>query len=193
MWLSNYQSFWAHRKPGPSPLGHHRLWPLDATESGSCFREGWVLPALFWELGGVLGSLHPHSHPHQPPRGAQQRQPLKLGIHGPCLWEAGVTVCLQRLKKQTWERTDEPQQVAELGSELLPVQRTSLMAQRVKRLSAMQETQVQSLGREDPLEKGMAPHSSTTAWKIPWMEEPGRLQSMESQRVGLSDFTFCVP
>ena len=80
-----------------------------------------------------------------------------------------------------------------LGSELLPVQRTSLMAQRVKRLSAMQETQVQSLGREDPLEKGMAPHSSTTTWKIPWMEEPGRLQSMESQRVGLSDFTFCVP
>ena len=142
MWLSNYQSFWAHRKPGPSPLGHHRLWPLDATESGSCFREGWVLPALFWELGGVLGSLHPHSHPHQPPRGAQQRQPLKLGIHGPCLWEAGVTVCLQRLKKQTWERTDEPQQVAELGSELLPVQRTSLVVQSVKNLPAVQETWV---------------------------------------------------
>ena len=102
MWFSNYQSFWAHRKPGPSPLSHHLLWPLDATESGSCFREGWVLPALFWELGGVLGSLHPHSHPHQPPRGAQERRPLKLGIHGPFLWEARVTVCLQRLKKQTW-------------------------------------------------------------------------------------------
>ena len=45
-------------------------------------------------------------------------------------------------------------------------------------------TQVRSLGREDPLEKAMATHSSTLAWKIPWMEEPGRLQSMGSQRVG---------
>ena len=57
------------------------------------------------------------------------------------------------------------------------------MAQRVKHLSAMQETQVQSLGREDPLEKEMATHSSTIAWKIPWTEEPGRVQSMGSQRV----------
>ena len=54
----------------------------------------------------------------------------------------------------------------------------------VKRLPTMQETWVQSLGREDPLEKEMATHSSTLAWKIPWMEEPGRLQSMGSQRVG---------
>ena len=58
------------------------------------------------------------------------------------------------------------------------------MAQTVKRLSTMQETWVGSLGREDPLEKEMAIHSSTIAWKIPWTEEPGRLQSMESQRVG---------
>ena len=54
----------------------------------------------------------------------------------------------------------------------------------VKHLPAMQETQVQSLGREDPLEKEMTTHSSTLAWKIPWMEEPGGLQSMDSQRVG---------
>ena len=54
----------------------------------------------------------------------------------------------------------------------------------VKRLSTMQETQVRSLGREDPLEKEMPTHSSTIAWKIPWMEEPGKLQSMRSQRVG---------
>ena len=54
----------------------------------------------------------------------------------------------------------------------------------VKRLPAMQETQVQSLGQEDPLEKEMATHASTLAWKIPWMEEPGRLQSMGLQRVG---------
>ena len=57
------------------------------------------------------------------------------------------------------------------------------MAQMVKRLSAMLETQVRSLGREDPL-KEMATHSSTLAWKIPWTEEPGRLQSTGSQRVG---------
>ena len=58
------------------------------------------------------------------------------------------------------------------------------MAQRVKNLPAMQETQVQSLGREDPLEKEMATHSSTLAWRIPWTEEPGGLQSMGLQRVG---------
>ena len=58
------------------------------------------------------------------------------------------------------------------------------MAQRVKRLPAMQETQVQSLGWEDPLEKEMATHSSILAWRIPWTEEPGRLQSTGSQRVG---------
>ena len=58
------------------------------------------------------------------------------------------------------------------------------MAQRLKRLPPMWETQVRSLGREDPLEKEMATHSNTLAWKIPWMEELGRLQSMGSQRVG---------
>ena len=52
------------------------------------------------------------------------------------------------------------------------------MAQKVKNLSAMQETQVGSLGWEDPLEKEMATHSNILAWKIPWTEEPGRLQSM---------------
>ena len=59
----------------------------------------------------------------------------------------------------------------------------SLMAQTVKRLPAMQETWVQSLDREDPLEKEIAIHSSTLAWKIPWTEVPGRLQSMGSKRV----------
>ena len=58
------------------------------------------------------------------------------------------------------------------------------MAQMVKHLPAMQETPVQSLGREDPLEKEMATRSSALAWRIPWMEEPGGLQSMGSQRVG---------
>ena len=58
------------------------------------------------------------------------------------------------------------------------------VAQMVKNLSAMKETQVQSLGWEDPPEKEMATCSSTLAWKIPWTEEPGRLQSIGSQRVG---------
>ena len=57
------------------------------------------------------------------------------------------------------------------------------MAQIVKRLPAIWETQVQSPGKEDLLEKEMATHSSTLAWKTPWMEEPGRLQSLGSQRV----------
>ena len=58
------------------------------------------------------------------------------------------------------------------------------MVQRLKRPPGKQETRVQSLGQEDPLEKEMAIHSSTIAWKIPWTEEPGRLQSMGSQTVG---------
>ena len=58
------------------------------------------------------------------------------------------------------------------------------MAQIVKHMPAMQETRVRSLGWEDPLEKEMVTHSSTLAWKIPWTEEPGGLQSMVSQRVG---------
>ena len=57
------------------------------------------------------------------------------------------------------------------------------MAQMVKSLPAIQETRVQSLDQEDPLEKEMATHSSILAWKIPWMEDPGRLQSMGLQRV----------
>ena len=62
--------------------------------------------------------------------------------------------------------------------------KTSLVAQMVKRLSTMWETWVRSLGWEDTLEKEMAIHSSTIAWKIPWTGEPGRLQSIGSQRIG---------
>ena len=61
--------------------------------------------------------------------------------------------------------------------------RASLVAQTVKRLPVVWETWVRSLGQEDPLEKEMATHSSTPAWKILWLEEPGGLQSMGSQRV----------
>ena len=62
--------------------------------------------------------------------------------------------------------------------------RASLVAQVVKNLPAMQETRVQSLGWEDPLEKEMATHSSILGWRIPWTEQPGGLQSIGSQRVG---------
>ena len=69
--------------------------------------------------------------------------------------------------------------------------KASLVAQRLKRLPPMWETRVRSLGWEDPLEKEMATHSSTLAWRIPWTEELGRLQSTGSQSwTRLSDFTF---
>ena len=66
---------------------------------------------------------------------------------------------------------------------LFVILRASQVVQTVKRLPAMWETQVRSLDWEDPLEKEMETHSSTLAWKIPWIEEPGMLQSMGSQRV----------
>ena len=66
----------------------------------------------------------------------------------------------------------------------IPLSGSSLVAQRLNRLPAMWETWVRSLGWEVPLEKEMATHSSILAWRIPWTEEPGGLQSMGSQRVG---------
>ena len=71
-----------------------------------------------------------------------------------------------------------------IGTVFIALTRASLAAQMVKRLPAMQETWVRSLGLEDPLEKEMATHPSILAWKVPWKEEPGRLQSMGSRRAG---------
>ena len=65
----------------------------------------------------------------------------------------------------------------------LPHHRSSLVAQVVKNLPAVQETRIRSLGQKDPLEKGMATHSNILAWRIPWTEEPGGLQSMGLHRV----------
>ena len=71
--------------------------------------------------------------------------------------------------------------------------RTTLVGQMAKCLPTMWETRVPSLGWDDPLEKEMADNSCTLAWKIPWTEEPGRLQSMGSQsRTRLNDFTLCI-
>ena len=67
------------------------------------------------------------------------------------------------------------------------------MAQTVKNLPAMQRTRVQSLGQEDPLEKGMATHSSLLAWRIPWTEEPGWLQSMGRKELDTSEQLLIVP
>ena len=78
-----------------------------------------------------------------------------------------------------------PESITALLFAYIPIQNwTSLVAQMVRHLPIMWETRVQSLGWEDLLEKEMATHSSILAWKIPWMEDPGRLQSMGSQRVG---------
>ena len=85
-----------------------------------------------------------------------------------------LTVALKRTGKQL---------LLDLNVRKSVLLRTSLVAQTVKRLPIMRETWVRSLGQEDPLEKEMAAHSSILAWKIPWTEEPGRLQSMGSQRV----------
>ena len=85
---------------------------------------------------------------------------------------AKASVC--KGSDQTWERVS-----CVKGTEI----RVSLVAQRLKCLPAMWKTWVWSLGQEYPLEKEMATHSSTLAWRIPWREEPGRLQSMGSQRV----------
>ena len=87
-------------------------------------------------------------------------QEMGIPATWPASWEIGMQVKKQQLEldREQW---------------------TSLVAQMVKRLPTMWDTRVQSLGREDPLEKEMATHSSTLVWKIPWTEEPGRLQSMD--------------
>ena len=86
------------------------------------------------------------------------------------------------------ERRDEPQRTLKRTDQSINDMRhkrscVSLVAQSVKNLPAVQETGIRSVGWEDPLEKEMATHSSILAWKISWTEEPGGLQSMESQRV----------
>ena len=104
------------------------------------------------------------------------------------LHEEGHTRCCQ---PQTSDRETEPHgyspvvsphrvsHVTSLGLDLS--YKSSLVAQRVKNLPAVQQIRVQSLGQEDPLEKEMATHSSTLAWRMPWTEEPGKLQSMGLQ------------
>ena len=105
------------------------------------------------------------------PETAAHQAPLSLGLSRQEYW-SGLPVSSPYMNRQAFN----------CGS-FINV-RTSLVTQTVKHLSTMQETWVRSLGQEDPLEKEMAIHSSTLAWKIPWTEEPGRLQSMGLKRVG---------
>ena len=93
----------------------------------------------------------------------------KRGCPGRARWTFLLSVCMN---KESFD-FDFTRKIAE-----------AMVAQTIKRLPAMQETRVRLLGGEDPLEKETAIHSSTLAWKIPWTEEPDRLQSMRSQRVG---------
>ena len=107
-------------------------------------------------------------------------------------WLDGITdsvdMSLSKLQKIVKDREDWQaivHGVTKSGTQLNDNKlKTSLVAQEVKNLPAMRETKVQSLSREDPLEKGMATQSSIPAWRIPWTEEPDRLQSMGLQRVG---------
>ena len=96
----------------------------------------------------------------------------------------GTTICIQVRGSHLFSYDQIPQR--DLKDSVTKDSRVwdLLVAQMVKRLPTMQETRVRSWGREDLLEKEMATHSSTLAWRIPWMEEPGGLQSMGSQRVG---------
>ena len=95
-------------------------------------------------------------------------------------WVKGKTAFLRKLRILGWRWTHVPKSNFQLPRFCWE---TSLVAQSVKRLPITRETQVWSLGWEDPLEKEMATHSSTLAWKIPWTEECGGLQSMGLQRV----------
>ena len=92
-------------------------------------------------------------------------------------------ILLSHKKEHIWVSSNEVDETGSYYIEWSKSERTAGVAQMVKSLSTMRETCVRSLDREDPLEKEMATHSSSIAWKIPWMEEPGRLQSMGSQRV----------
>ena len=112
------------------------------------------------------------------PRKPQSMQTVAVfAIRPPYQWPSLVeSKAAWRLWGNRWQSSEQHWQ--SLQARNFPVAHT------VKNLLAMQETRVQSLGREDPLKKGMTTHSSILTWEIPWREEPGGLQAMGSQRVG---------
>ena len=127
-------------------------------------------------------------------RGREPTYGHQAGKEGGMNWEVGIDistpliVCMKQVPNENLlcsTRALLCSVMTEMGRKSIKrgKYRASLVAQMVKSLPTMRETQVLSLGRGDPLEKAMAPHSSVLAWKIPWTEEPGRLQSVGSQRV----------
>ena len=111
------------------------------------------------------------------------REAWWAAVHG--VAASGTTEQLTLTYFATWQQSEFPRVWFQLAlSGCLGFRWVSLVAQTIKRLPAMRQTRVRFQGREDPLEKEMAIHSSTLAWKIPWTEEPDRLQSIGSQRVG---------
>ena len=149
-------------------MSETRSWsdiPLRIPDSGQNMVVIFILG-----LPDIWGIDVPLTHP-LPEKPAEEH-----ALHHPfdkLLWVSLVAQSLKHLPamQETWVQSS-------------PVLENDLVAQTVKRLPATRETQVRSLGQEDPLEKAMATHSSPLAWKIPWMEEPGGLQSMGPQRVG---------
>ena len=123
---------------------------------------------------------------------ASEKPGLKLSIQKINIMVPGPITSLQRRGKSRisnrfyfpgLQNSEINRRSHEINRRLL-LGRTFLVAQRLKCLPGMQGARVRSLDRKDPLEKEMATHSNTLAWRIPWREEPGRLQSMGSQRVG---------
>ena len=103
----------------------------------------------------------------------------KLFFWVPCSGKKSWSISLASWENDFLNRKRDIPRYKKMGKmNLIMAGRTSLVAQMVKHLPTMRETQVQSLGQKDPLEKEMATHSSTLVWKIPWTEEPGRLQFM---------------
>ena len=159
--------------------GQHWLHLLEADVPINLdFRDWKLRRPVRGELGSVLCSPV-HSGTgwiFLPRRYVEVPQPQNVRLLGNGV--VADTIKIQIKMRSSWIRC------ASNSIWLLSSDQASLVAQTVKCLPTMQETQVRSLGQEDPLEKEMATHSSILAWKIPWMEEPGGLQSMGLQKVG---------
>ena len=140
------------------------------------------LPVLLWFWLGCMSSI------------CNFRAVWTLEHRVQTVLRAPAPPCLDSLFSPTWEKCQQPENIP-FSSLAFCSCFYARVAQMVKCLSSMWETQVQSLGGEDLLEKAMATHSSSLAWKTPWIEEPGRLQSMGLQRVGhdwATSFSFSL-
>ena len=124
-----------------------------------------------------------HSPEDLPDPGIEPRSPAFPALVGGFFYHCATRKAWDRSLARVYNTRSRQNFVKTVFTNNYTPWKASLVAQRLKRLPLMRETWVQSLGQEDPLEKEMAPHSSTLAWKIPWTEEPGRLQPMGLDRV----------